>query len=128
MRYRFTKDEIIETNNHDGSFELAIWLDGKRHHMLYIGYPRKIAYQKFQQEFGNYPDDYQPLATLCMCNFGGIAVMEVQYGINDYVIVCDNYGDGYKNITKNMIHYNTKGDYFVRNGQRYYLQGFMRTR
>ena len=45
----------------------------------------------------------------------------------DYVIVCDNYGDGYKNITRNKIRYNSNGDaYFVRNGHRWHLDQFMR--
>ena len=126
MRYRFTKDEIMETSNYDGSFCLSIRLDGQYKDMVYMGYSRKVAYQLFQNEFGHYPNDYKPLMTMCMCNFGGIAVMEIEYGINDYAFVCDNYGDGYKNITKNLIRYNAKGEpYFVRYGKRYYFKNMM---
>lgn len=127
MRYRFTKDEIMEINNYDGSFNLSITIGGEYKTCTYMGYSRREAYSRFQNDFGTYPNNFVPLGTKHMCNFGGLAVMEREYGIDDYVIVCDNYGDGYKNITRNMIRYNTKGEpYFVRYGKRHYLGEFMR--
>ncbi len=127
MRYRFTKYDITEVDNHDGSFTLSITIDGQYKHMNYMGYSRKVAYQRFQNDFGTYPDDYRPAGVLALSNFGGIAVMEIKHEIDDYVIVCDNYGDGYKNITKNRVRYDRKGNsYFIRNKQRYYLSEFMK--
>lgn len=127
MRYRFTKDEIMITNNHDGSLVLSIILDGEYKKCVYMLYPKKEAIKRFQQEFGIYADNYKPAGVAHLNNFGGLAIMEIEYGIDDYVCVCENYGDGYKRLTKNKIHYNAKGNpYFVRYGKRYYLDQFMR--
>lgn len=127
MRYRFKKEDIQVTNNHDGSVTLSIILNGKYIHHMYIGYLVTEAKKKFQQDFGVYPDDYKPVGVLNLCNFGGLAIMEIDSDIDDYVIVCDNYGDGYKNISKCRVCYNAKGrPYFTRHKQRYYLNEFMR--
>lgn len=124
MRYRFTRDEITVRNNGDGSLTLSIVLDGQYKHMQYMGYSKEEAIKKFQQEFGTYPDDYKPAGVLPMCNFGGLAIMEIK---DDYVYVCDNYGDGYKNLTKNLIQYTKYGKpFFRRNHQIYYLSDFMK--
>ena len=49
------------------------------------------------------------------------AFIEIENGIEDYAIVTDNYGDGYKNIGKHLIKYNMKNEpYFMRNNKRYY--------
>ena len=70
------------------------------------------------------PDDYKPAGVLPLCNFGGMAIMEIK---GDYVYVCDNYGDGYKNITKNLIQYTQYGKpFFRRNKQVWYLSDFMK--
>ena len=127
MRYRFTKEDVCCSRNDCGNLVLSIMLDGHRVKQTYIFYPKREAIRKFQEDFGTYPKDFKPIGTLCLCNHGGLAVMEIEYGINDYVYVTDNYGDGYKNITKNKIFYNMSGDeYFVRNGLRWYLKDFMR--
>lgn len=127
MRYRFTKNDISVSNNHNGSFSLSIMLDGQYTHRMYIGYSKSEALKRFQSEFGLYPDDYKPAGVLCLNNFGGMAVMEIEYGIDDYVYVCDHYGNGYKNLTKNKIKYDTNGNaYFVRKGQKWFLSDFIR--
>lgn len=125
MRYRFTKDDIHIKRDKCGNYILSIILDGQLIEKKYIFYPKRKAIQQFQQEYGTYPKDYKPLGIYPLCNFGGLSVMEIKYGINDYVVVCDNYGDGYKNITYNQIYYNKKGGYFIRNGQRWHLNKFM---
>ena len=127
MRYRFTKDEIGYRRNNEGSHVLSIMLDGHLVEQAYMFYTKKEAYEKFQKEFGTYPDDYKPVGVLTLCNWGGLAVMEFEYGIETYVYVTDNYGDGYKNITKNLIRYDARGNsYFIRKGKRLYLNDFMR--
>jgi hypothetical protein len=90
-----------------------------------MGYSEREAIRNFQLEFGTYPDDFKPLATMHICNFGGLAIMEIR---DEVAYVCDNYGDGYKRLTKNKIFYSAKGHpYFTRNRNRYYLSEFMRT-
>ena len=127
MRYRFTKEDICCSYNDVGNLVLSIMLDGQRVKQTYIFYPKKEAIKRFQQEFGTYPNDYKPIATLCLCNFGGLAIMDIEYGIDDYVWVTENYGNGYKNITRNKIYYNRNNEeYFVRDGVRWYLKDFMR--
>lgn len=127
MRYRFTKDEIGMRRNREGFLILSILIDGQYVYHSYLGYNTATAIKMFQEEFGTYPKNYQPAGVLPLCNFGEMAIMELEDGINTYAYVCDNYGDGYKNLTKNKIYYNIKGNpYFVRYGKRYYLDQFMR--
>lgn len=126
MRYRFTKNEISICDKY-GCLTLSIMLDGNYIHHSYMGYTKQEAIRKFQQEFGDYPSNYVPAGVLSLNNFGGIAIMKFENGIDTYAYVCDNYGDGYKKLTKNKIYYNIKGNpYFVRYGKRYYLDQFMK--
>ena len=108
MRYRFTKDEIGIRRNHEGSWVLSVFLDGQYIDHAYMFYSKKEAVDRFQYEFGTYPNDYKPVGVLPLSNFGGIAVMEFEDGIDTYAYVTDNYGDGYKNITKNKIYLKTQ--------------------
>lgn len=127
MTYRFTRDDITIRKGNSGYLLLSIVLDGQRIEKTYIDYSEREAVRKFQQEFGIYPKDFVPAGVYAICNHGGIAIMEILHGIDDYVIVCDNYGDGYKNITKNMIKYDRKNrPYFNRYRQKYYLSEFIR--
>ena len=126
MRYRFCKDDINVKSSTQG-IVLSLILDGHLKEHMYIGYSVAEAKKKFQQDFGVYPDDYIPVGVHPLNNHGGLAIMEIKHGIDDYVIVCDNYGDGYKNISKCRVFYNAKGrPYFTRHKQRYYLNEFMR--
>lgn len=68
----------------------------------------------------------KPIAVMPMCNFGGLAIMEIIHGIDDKVVVCDSYGDGYKHRTVHKLYTSTKGTYFRRYGKRYYLDDFMK--
>lgn len=123
--YRFTKDEISIYRNKYGDITLTILLNGKYIHHTYNGYSEREAIRNFQREFGTYPDDFTPAGVLTVCNFGGLAIMEIK---DDICYVCDNYGNGYKNLSKNKICYTRNGRaYFTRNRNRYYLSEFMRT-
>lgn len=127
MRYRFTRDEINISQNRYGTITLSVFIDGQYVDHSYVGYSMREAIDRFQYDYGRYPNNYKPVGTLCLCNHGGIAIMEIENGIDDYVYVCDNYGNGYENITKNLIRYNAKGEpYFVRYRKRYYLKDFIK--
>lgn len=67
-----------------------------------------------------------PIGTMCLCNWGGLEVLDILHGINDYVIACFNYGNGRRNFGKHKIEY-TRGDkpYFRKLGSRYYLDDIM---
>lgn len=127
MRYRFSQSDIAVRRNDVGSLVLSVMLDGQRIERTYMFYSLKEAIKKFQQEFGTYPKDFKPVGVLALNNFGGLSVMEIEHGIDDYVYVATNYGDGYTRCTRNKIRYNKKGEsYFIRNGHTFYLKEFMR--
>ena len=128
MRYRFLQSDIVVRKSDFGSLILSVILNGERVHRTYISYPLKEAVKKFQREFGTYPKDFKPMGVMALNNFGGLAVMEIEHGIDDYVFITDHYGRGYENITKNKVRYNAKNEpYFIRNGHRWYLKDFMKT-
>ncbi len=70
--------------------------------------------------------EYQNMETIgyyCICNFGGIAVKYIEYGIDDYIIV-----EWFNNsIHRRKIEYTRNGRAYFRIGNtRYYLGDFMR--
>ena len=115
--YRFTKDDISILRNDNGSITLLVVLNNKYIKNTYIGYSEREAIVEFQKEFGTYPQDFKPLAK----NLSGVAIMEIKDG---YVYVCDSNDNGYTKLTKNIIQYNTKGAYFTRYRERYYISDF----
>lgn len=71
----------------------------------------------------NYYSKVKPLAVMSITNNCGLEILEMQYGIDDYVIVRGFTGD----IHKYKLRYNNKGIYFKYcNGLRYYMNEFMR--
>ena len=63
------------------------------------------------------------IGTYCICNFGGIAVKGIEYGIEDYIIV--EWFD--VSIHRRRIDYTRNGRAYFRLGNtRYYLDEFMR--
>ena len=65
-----------------------------------------------------------PIASQCVCNMASIDIITIEYGIDDYAIVCGYVGD----LHRYKIKYNTAGRaYFTyQNGCRYFLDEFMR--
>lgn len=127
MRYRFTKEQINVKQNGYNNFTLSVLVGNQLIEDGYLSYTKAGAIAQFQKEFGTYPKDYKPLAIYPVCNFGGLAIMEIEDGCDTYVYVADNYGDGYKNLTKNKIYYNGQGKpYFIRYRKRYYLDDFLK--
>ena len=65
-------------------------------------------------------------AVKSMSNFGGIEILDIEYGINDKVVWRYNFGKPEK-PHKSIIYYTAKGRaYFKRYGQREYLDEYMR--
>lgn len=73
------------------------------------------------------PKEQKPIGVCPTCNFGGVCIMEIEHGIDDYVIHAENYGDGYIRTSRSRIMYSNKGyPYFIRNKQRWYLSEFIK--
>ena len=62
-----------------------------------------------------------------MCNFGGLEILDIIYGIEDQAVACFNNGCGRTDIRKHKI-YTTPGgrNYIRKNGIRYYFDEIMR--
>ena len=68
-----------------------------------------------------------PIGVFAMCNFGGIEILDIIYGINDYVIACFNFGTGRQQIRKHKICYTPSGRAYIRKqGTRYYFDKIMK--
>lgn len=46
-----------------------------------------------------------PIATYCMCNWGGIEILDILYGIDDYVVWRENYGEPNKDVHCSKINH-----------------------
>ena len=64
----------------------------------------------------------KPIAAMGLTNTAGLGILEIQYGIDDYVILRGTLGD----IHRCKIYSNTKGMYIKYGRCRYYLDEFMR--
>jgi len=63
-----------------------------------------------------------------MSNFGGLEILDVEYGINDRLITCFNWGTGRQMIRRNTIYTTRDGRQYIRKaGRRFYLDEMMRT-
>lgn len=127
MRYRFAKKDINVKQVQPGFLILSVLLNDETIKEEYWFCTKRDAINEFQKEFGTYQKDHKPIAVYPLSNFGGLAIMDIENRFDIYVYVVDNYGDGYKNLTKNKVYYNEHGKmYFVRYGKRYYLDNFMK--
>lgn len=60
------------------------------------------------------------------CNWGGLEILDVEYGINDTVIACYNFGSGRTSIRRHRIYDTASGRSYIRKGnRRYYLDDMM---
>jgi len=72
--------------------------------------------------------DKKPIAVLPLNNFGGIEIIDVEYGINDYVITAVNNAGKRCCFGRHKIDATAVGrDYFRFGNSRYYIDEFMRT-
>lgn len=54
--------------------------------------------------------------------FGGLEILDIEYGINDKLITCFNWGKGRESIGRNTIYTSPTGRQYIRKaGSRYYL-------
>lgn len=71
--------------------------------------------------------DTKAVGVYPLCNWGGLEILAVEYGIDDYVVACFNFGTGRQKIRRHKICYSTSGrDYIRKEGVRYYLDNIMR--
>ncbi|MBO6272777.1 hypothetical protein J6O48_08370 [bacterium] len=72
-------------------------------------------------------ENTEAVGTFPLCNFGGLEILDILYGINDYAVACFNFGTGRQQIRKHKIHYTPAGRSYIRKqGVRYYFDEIMR--
>lgn len=71
--------------------------------------------------------DTEPIGTLGLCNWGGLEILDIEYGIDDYAIACFNWGTGRQQIRRHKITYTPAGRSYIRKqGTRYYSDQILR--
>ena len=69
----------------------------------------------------------KPVGTMALCNFGGLEILDIIYGIEDMAIACFNNGCGRSDIRRHKIYYTTGGRAYIRKaGRRFYFDEIMR--
>ena len=62
------------------------------------------------------------IGVLPLNNFGGIEFLDIEYGINDYIIACFNFGTGRQQIRRHKVNCTTDDRLYIRKqGRRYYI-------
>lgn len=65
--------------------------------------------------------DTEPIGVITLCNWGGLEILDIEYGIDDYVIACFNYGNSRLEIRRHKVMYTPAGRAYIRkHGVRYY--------
>ena len=71
--------------------------------------------------------NYVAIASRPVFNDAAIVIYDVEYGIEDAILVGDVYGDTRKTPHFIHLHYDAQGDaYFMHHGQREYLRDYVR--
>ena len=71
--------------------------------------------------------NYDAIASRPVFNDAAIVIYDVEYNIDDAVLVGDVYGDTRKTPRLSRIRYNVQGDaYFMHYGRREYLRDYVR--
>lgn len=60
---------------------------------------------KFTKEVIEHYNERGPVATYCLCNWGGIEILDILYGIDDYVVWRSNYGEPEEKLHCSKIRY-----------------------
>ena len=72
-------------------------------------------------------ENTKPIGTFCLCNFGGLEILDIEYGIDDYIIACFNFGTGRQQIRRHKIQITPSGRMFIRKQNvRYYMDEILR--
>lgn len=67
------------------------------------------------------------IGVIPMNNFGGIEILDIIHGIEDYAVACFNFGTGRQQIRKHKIYYTAEYRPHIRKqGTQYYLDQMMR--
>lgn len=62
-----------------------------------------------------------------MSNFGGLEILDIEYGIEDKLVTCFNWGTGRQMIRRNTVYTTPGGRQYIRKaGDRYYLDEMMK--
>lgn len=70
----------------------------------------------------------KPIAVYSESAFSGICIMDIQYGIEDYVVHAEMISGEFKNVRRSKLRTTLKGkSFFIRDGRRYHLDEFLRT-
>ena len=71
--------------------------------------------------------DKKPVAVYPMSNWGGIEILDIEHGIDEYVIARFNFGTVEEKLHRIKIEYNKHGvPYFIMSGNRVRLDDCMR--
>lgn len=72
-------------------------------------------------------ENTKAVGVLPLCNFGGLEILDILYGIDDYAVACFDFGNGRQQIRKHKIQYTPAGRSYIRKqGVRYYFDEIMR--
>jgi len=81
----------------------------------------------YKEEIEKYKDK-DVIAVYPMGNWGGIEILDIEHGIEDYAIARYNYDNVPEKPHRNIIRTNSKGRaFFVLDGRRIYLDECMKT-
>jgi len=58
--------------------------------------------------------DTAAIGYYAMGNFGGLEILDVEYGINDKLVTCFNWGNGREMIRRNTIYTTRDGRQYIR--------------
>ena len=70
--------------------------------------------------------DKKPIGVYPMSNWGGLEVLDILYGIDDYAVVRFNFGEPEKKIHKVKIYYGARTTYIRVDGVHVVLSDVMR--
>jgi len=69
----------------------------------------------------------KPCGVYCMSNFGGLAIYQIIYDIDDKAVSGFDFGDGVRSLKTTKIYYTVGGRaYIVRHKKKYYFDEIMR--
>ena len=67
-------------------------------------------------------ENVEAMGVMPLNNFGGIEILDIEYGIDDYAVACFNFGTGRQQIRRHKINFTAHGRSYIRKqGQRYFL-------
>ena len=73
-------------------------------------------------------ENKKAIGYLTLCNFGGLEILNIEYGIEDKLVTCFNWGTGRQMIRRNTVYTTPGGRQYIRKaGSRYCLDEIMRT-